>query len=336
MLILCPERIWTLCLITEISMKQILVTTLLVVLYHFSSWSQVRYTTRETKFRQKPTPIAQYEHKVIEKFAKIDIRSIADVKDPGKELDDFFYIKWGSNKKLNFDDFRAAQAVYKQIIPEKDTDLLRAVYPSYTAFYKVLDKRREADASIAIDSVYNGTATPFSRPDSMIAGYIYSASFDAGLLFEKDVDSPAASVLAISPALYAINDSTYYYNIVALFSKYESWMIIRSADILQHEQIHFDIFELHARKLRKSWLELVKSCHERGAIYEVGNELAPIYDQLYLQLYSMQLELDRETAELTGQNAPLIQLNAKWEKAIKAELDELKEYENAEGIIVIK
>lgn len=318
-------------------MKRVLATVLLTFLLLPCSWSQVRYLTRGTNFRQKAKPVRQYEHKVIEKFAKIDVRSIADRKDPGKELDEYFYIRWGSNKKLNFDDFKSGQAVYKQIIPEKDTDLLRAVYPSYQAFYKVLDKRRESDASVGVSDAYDGSGEmQVGRLDSMIAGYIYSASFDAGLPFENDVDSPAASVLTISPALYAVNDSTYYYNILALFSKYESWMVIRSTDILQHEQIHFDIFELHARKLRKSWLELLRSCHERGAIYEVGNELAPIYDQLYLQLYSMQLEFDRETAELTGENASLFQLNAKWDKNIKAELEALKEYENAEGIIVIR
>lgn len=292
----------------------------------------MRYAPKEAKFRQKAKPVKEYQHKVKEKFAKIDIRSIGDRSYIGKEPEDTLYIKWSGTKKLTFDDFKSAQASFKQLVPDKDTDLLKAVYPNYQSFYRVLDKRRLARGLPPTEAAIRNNG----KLDSMVAGYIYSASFDAGIMFENNIDSPAASVLTISPALYAINDSTYYYNIVALFSKAESWMVIRSKDILQHEQIHFDIFELHARKLRKSWIELIRNCQERGAINEIGPELAPIYDQLYLQLYSMQMAFDQETAELTGDNKPLLELNRKWVERIEDEMEELEEYDDAEGIIVIR
>ena len=36
------------------------------------------------------------------------------------------------------------------------------------------------------------------------------------------------------------------------FDKQQSWMLVKNAYVLQHEQIHFNISELYARKIRKS------------------------------------------------------------------------------------
>jgi predicted secreted Zn-dependent protease len=36
------------------------------------------------------------------------------------------------------------------------------------------------------------------------------------------------------------------------FDKDQSWMMVKNAYVLQHEQIHFNISELYARKIRKS------------------------------------------------------------------------------------
>ena len=36
------------------------------------------------------------------------------------------------------------------------------------------------------------------------------------------------------------------------FDKQQSWMMVKNAYVLQHEQIHFNISELYARKIRKS------------------------------------------------------------------------------------
>jgi predicted secreted Zn-dependent protease len=36
------------------------------------------------------------------------------------------------------------------------------------------------------------------------------------------------------------------------FHRDQSWMMVKNAYVLQHEQIHFNISELYARKIRKS------------------------------------------------------------------------------------
>src|SRR5258708_7210019 len=51
------------------------------------------------------------------------------------------------------------------------------------------------------------------------------------------------------------NDSTYTYNVKAVFYRYTSWAKVKDTTkyLLAHEQLHFDITELYARKMRKAF-----------------------------------------------------------------------------------
>src|SRR5687768_2492955 len=46
------------------------------------------------------------------------------------------------------------------------------------------------------------------------------------------------------------------YDVVALFNRNKSWARGQSTTLLAHEQLHFDIAELYARKIRKKIKEL--------------------------------------------------------------------------------
>jgi hypothetical protein len=63
------------------------------------------------------------------------------------------------------------------------------------------------------------------------------------------------------------------YKVRAYFEKQESWVKdeARTAHHLEHEQIHFDITELYARKLRKILAERNFSCEEQTAFEQCVN-----------------------------------------------------------------
>ena len=76
----------------------------------------------------------------------------------------------------------------------------------------------------------------------------------------------ARSSLALVPSLINRDKSTDI-KVICAFNKYESWIIDSSNAILMHEQLHFDIAELFARKIRKGLLVLIKSNQTNPEIY---------------------------------------------------------------------
>ncbi|MES2704721.1 MAG: DUF922 domain-containing protein [Bacteroidota bacterium] len=280
--------------------------------------------------KQKPTVPAK---KPVSAAAGTAVKLTLTPEKPN-EVDEYFYIKWSATRKLAYGDFKCAKAPCRPLVSDKESDLLRAIYPNYQAFYNILEKSRLADSSLTVreDSIKKQIN---SQLDSLYSGYNYSVSVDHNIALSSEIDSPAASALTISPVIYNINETTFYYNIAALFSKFDSWMIIKSADILQHEQIHFDIFELYARQIRKQWVQLLER-KSRGMHYDLTAELSPVYDKLYKELYQVQADFDEQTSRLTANNESLLLLNAKWSKTVREGLDALKDYENPEGMVTLK
>ena len=97
------------------------------------------------------------------------------------------------------------------------------------------------------------------------------------------------------------NDGTYHVRIVAAFLQDKSWVdpvVLTREDVsrltLEHEQLHFDLAELHARKMRKAIAAVAEPCKmiedQRRAI------LAPIIEEDR----NTQRRYDRETSKRTG------------------------------------
>lgn len=84
--------------------------------------------------------------------------------------------------------------------------------------------------------------------------------------------------------------------------------------LLAHEQLHFDISELHARKLRKAL---------DG--YEIGRnirlDLKRIYKRIEAERDSMQNQFDKETSHSENKSAEM-----RWRKFVGDELESLKDY----------
>ena len=84
--------------------------------------------------------------------------------------------------------------------------------------------------------------------------------------------------------------------------------------LLAHEQLHFDISELHARKLRKA----IKEYKVTGNIKQ---ELRDIYHRIETERQEMQNKFDLESRHSMEKVA-----EGNWQKEVKAELIKYKAY----------
>jgi hypothetical protein len=111
------------------------------------------------------------------------------------------------------------------------------------------------------------------------------------------------------------NNRSLSYNITCNFDKTKSWGRIRNDHILAHEQGHFDITEIHARKLYKS----LKAYRFRQST--VSNDIHEIYQGIVNDLQQMQNDYDRETDHSRNLYQQKI-----WLDKIQAELRNYEDY----------
>lgn len=107
------------------------------------------------------------------------------------------------------------------------------------------------------------------------------------------------------------------YEVKANFYPNSSWKrenITRKEYILAHEQLHFDISELHARKLRKALSE-----YEGGK--NLQKELTAIYRKYEKERSNMQNALDVES-----DHSRIEQEELKWRDFVQKELQKYSKY----------
>lgn len=106
------------------------------------------------------------------------------------------------------------------------------------------------------------------------------------------------------------------YEVATNFFPLLSWVKQNEKDmyLLDHEQLHFDISELHARKLRKAIGE-----YETGR--NIRRDLNRIYEGIEKDRVAMQKLFDSETIHSTNKKA-----EAGWRKFVKEELAKLSDY----------
>lgn len=253
-----------------------------------------------------------------------------------KELDTRFYVPWSRSRSLYYSDFLNNKKLYNKFLAASDTDLAAVIYPDYRAFYQKLNERVVAEGlaegswNAKIEQALNYN---YDSLDEFRAPVLVD---DSGYLAALTIDSPAASVVNLYPVIYPVNENTWYFNITALFNKYESWLIIKSKDIVDHEQIHFDIYELFARKMRKAMVDNLRRNFAEDNMAGAQNELNAEFEQLYQQMTDKHLEFDHETMQFTAVNAPLQKTNARWRAELRQEIELLKDYEVPEGYVYLK
>lgn len=123
----------------------------------------------------------------------------------------------------------------------------------------------------------------------------------------------AASTTTYLNVDYTFTQNGYSFKIHSSFSKTRSWGLNKTPYILKHEQGHFDIAEIFARKLYKQ----MKEYRFNKKTYR--QDLTAMYDKIVAEKSKMQDEYDRET------NHSINKANQKeWQKKIE---DMLEEYE---------
>jgi predicted secreted Zn-dependent protease len=107
------------------------------------------------------------------------------------------------------------------------------------------------------------------------------------------------------------------YHIRCRFDKNKSWGRVKNDYILSHEQAHFDIAEIYARKLNKV-LKAYKPNENN-----ISKEVNKIYENLMHEYYERQEEYDKET------NFSINKIKQEeWLKKVSNELNDLKNYSN--------
>lgn len=107
----------------------------------------------------------------------------------------------------------------------------------------------------------------------------------------------------------------YQFEVESFFNPQRSWVKdSNSVHLLAHEQLHFDITELHARKLRKAMVEF-----DFKKSREVKSSLQEIYKNVERERALMQEKFDKETKHSMNEEAQL-----KWQKYVTEELKKLE------------
>lgn len=89
---------------------------------------------------------------------------------------------------------------------------------------------------------------------------------------------------------YAFGSGGFTYHIRCLFNKKQSWGRVQTDYILSHEQGHFDIAEINARKLNKQLKAYVP-----GRTEDISRDINRIYQDAMQDLDKMQEAYDLET-----------------------------------------
>jgi len=116
---------------------------------------------------------------------------------------------------------------------------------------------------------------------------------------------------------YGHNGKTLKFNVRCGFDKTKSWARIKNDYILEHEQKHFDIAELYARKLYKALTEY--QFKEKT----VDKDLNAIYQKVMQEHFTTQGEYDSQTDHSLKPEE-----QKKWDEKIEQELKNTKAFAN--------
>jgi len=111
------------------------------------------------------------------------------------------------------------------------------------------------------------------------------------------------------------SDKGFNYTIGCLFEKNGSWGRVKTDYILSHEQGHFDIAEIYARKLNK----IIKAYSFNAATAQ--KEVPAIYEKIMKELAAMQNQYDSETDFSRDREQ-----QTAWSEKINRELYKLGEF----------
>jgi hypothetical protein len=136
--------------------------------------------------------------------------------------------------------------------------------------------------------------------------------------FKGPVDAESKNAALTSSSInieFGYDETGLEYSIKCSFNKQKSWVRIRNNEVLAHEQGHFDLAELHARKLFKAM-----KAYKFNA-KTVSNDVNKIYDSLMQAHHEAQNQYDNETDYSRNKVK-----QEEWQKKIADELKGLQAF----------
>ena len=119
------------------------------------------------------------------------------------------------------------------------------------------------------------------------------------------------------------------FSIKTYFYPNESWMLLKNDYVLQHEQIHFDLTELYARKMRKSVESLRQKNVTNISIYRKKIQ----HWNIMKEKASNQFDADNQDYYIKIGQKILFQKNPKqetWKKKVDRELFQYSLFKNSD------
>lgn len=119
------------------------------------------------------------------------------------------------------------------------------------------------------------------------------------------------------------------FSVKTYFDPNESWMLLKNDYVLQHEQIHFDLTELYARKMRKSVESLRQKNVTNISIYRKKIQ----HWNVMKEKASNQFDADNQDYYIKIGQKILFQKNPKqeaWKKKVDRELFQYSLFKNAD------
>lgn len=109
------------------------------------------------------------------------------------------------------------------------------------------------------------------------------------------------------------------FSVQAVFQKSKSNIIQNSDYVLKHEQLHFDICELYARKLRKMMLD-----KDFTKVKNIQNEIQNMYNKVNNEFVRYEEKYDNDTNH--GENPAKQKV---WEDDVAGQMKDLDQYSSA-------
>ena len=120
------------------------------------------------------------------------------------------------------------------------------------------------------------------------------------------------------------SDGNMLFSVQAVFIKSKSNIIQTSDYILKHEQLHFDICELFARKLRKMMLET-----DFTKVKTIIHEIQTMYNKINMEYAKFQEKYDKDTNH--GENPAKQKV---WSDDVANQMAELDKYSSTQVNVV--
>ena len=144
-------------------------------------------------------------------------------------------------------------------------------------------------------------------------------------LAKPSASSEAAAITSTAIGIeYHVRNNKFGYSITCRFSKTKSWGKYKTEYILEHEQGHFDITEIYARKLA---MELKKYKFNPKNYQEDVNT---IYKRLMIEKEEYQDEYDKETDFSRNKER-----QSEWLAKIREELDATEKFAKYQATVNI-